>query len=518
MVFGLKCLWRSRERPPAPARMRQHSVELTPWRHPFLTGGNLRAFRTYSEAVWAFADDQARGDARPLSCAFVVNMAQNMYNWAKLVQSQGWQVELFPNVMDDSALNAPEWEEFDGEYGDVMDGRGFSQHHPGIPLQVPCSRVAMDGSALFQAQQQFVSGTRAPLLRLLAQTPQLRHEALFAYEGIYPYYGLARRLSAHDVSYAAGIPLGSYASGRPYCVLSVGGDLMFDCGRDDDFGSVMSLAFNAARFLLTSNPHTLGHARRLGFTNPVYLPYPMDDTAYCPAPGNARAAWEAQCGPGVYFLSSSRIDACVKGQGRDFLESVLAVCARHPQARFIFLAWGNDAAALAREVERAGRKDRILLLPPVGKRRLIDYYRSCDVVIDQFVYGYYGATALEAAATGKPVVMRLRENHYAPLYAGDVAPVENVTSLAEFADRAGRLACDAALRSASGAAMREWVVRTHGRERTVPLLMSLLRLAARGTALPAEIESPLLAPLSAEEITYHEGCIIRETATSGQRS
>jgi glycosyltransferase involved in cell wall biosynthesis len=499
---------------PAPARLRQHSVESMPWRHPFLTEGNLRAFRSYSEAVWAFAADQARGDTRPLSCAFVVNMAQNMYNWAKLVQAQHWEVELFPNIMDTSALNAPEWEEFDGEYGDVMDGSGFLARHAGIPLKVPCSRVGMDGAALLQARQEFDSGTRAPLLHLLAQTPQLRHEALLAYEGIYPYHGLARRLSAHDVSYAAGVPLGPYASGRPYCVFSVGGDLMFDCGRDDDFGAAMTLAFNAARFLLTTNPHTLGHARRLGFTNPVYLPYPIDDATYCPAPGNARAEWEARYGPGVYFLSSARIDASVKGQGREFFDSVLAVCAQHPQARFIFLAWGNDAAALAREVELAGRKDRILLLPPVGKRRLLDYYRSCDVVIDQFVYGYYGATALEAAAAGKPVIMRLREDHYSPLYSGDVAPVENVTSLAELAGRAGRLACDAALRSASGVAMREWVVRTHGRERTVPLLMSLLRLAARGTALPTCIESPLLAPLSAEEIAYHAGCLVSEPAAN----
>jgi hypothetical protein len=45
--------------------------------------------------------------------------------------------------------------------------------------------------------------------------------------------------------------------------------------------------------------------------------------------------------------------------------------------------------------------------------------------------------------------------------------------------------------------------------------MSLLRLAARGTPLPTDFESPLLAPLSAEEITYHAGCLVSEPATSG---
>lgn len=71
---------------------------------------------------------------------------------------------------------------------------------------------------------------------------------------------------------------------------------------------------------------------------------------------------------------------------------------------------------------------QVLLLPPVGKLRLIDYYRSCDIVLDQFVYGYYGATALEAASIGKPVVMKLNANQYDALYKGDVMPVFNASS------------------------------------------------------------------------------------------
>jgi len=481
-------------------------VDAAPWNHPFLVEANLRAFRGYSEDVWAFAADRARESESPLRCAFVVNMAQNMHVWAKLVQACGWQVELFPNVMDSSAVNAPEWEEFDGEHLDLGDGPGFLEKHAEIALTVPCSRVPMEGAAFLEAWQAFGAGSRMSLLALLAQTPQLRPEVLMSHPGLYPYHALASRLAGHDVSYAAGVPLGPYASGRPYCVFSVGADLMYDCGRADDYGAVMALAFNSARFLLVSNPHTLAHARRLGFANPVYLPYPVDDETYAPGHGVARAGWEARHGPGVYFLSSARIDAAVKGRGREFFDAVVGLCARFPQARFVFLAWGNDAASFATEVERAGRTNQILLLPPVGKRRLLDYYRSCDVVIDQFVYGYYGATALEAAAAGKPVVMRIRDEHYRPLYKGDVAPVENASSTAEFVAHASALLLDGNRRTAAGNAMRRWVVRTHGRERTVPMLTSLLRLTAAQTALPAGLVSPLTAPLGEDEIEYHARC------------
>src|SRR2546421_12402448 len=93
--------------------------------------------------------------------------------------------------------------------------------------------------------------------------------------------------------------------------------------------------------------------------------------------------------------------------------------------RFVFLSGGADAGEVAKRIERAVLQKNFIMLPPVGKLRLIDYYRSCDCVLDQLVYGYYGATGLEALSVGKPVVMRIRTDHYGPLYGGDVAPVVN---------------------------------------------------------------------------------------------
>ena len=75
--------------------------------------------------------------------------------------------------------------------------------------------------------------------------------------------------------------------------------------------------------------------------------------------------------------------------------------------------------------QRAGRPRSWSSWSPVGKHQLIDYYRSCDIVLDHFVYGYYGTTALEAAGIGKPVVMKLRADQDAALYRGDVAHPSN---------------------------------------------------------------------------------------------
>ena len=482
------------------------SADEEPWRHPFLTHNNLARFRRYSEQVWQFAQEYAQRQARPLNCAFAVNMAQNMYKWARLAQKYGASVALFPDVEEKTVLSCPEWEEFDGEYADVLDGEGFLREFPGLEPEVPCYRIPRDGGDLSTAHQLFMKGREKPLLHLLAEAPGLRYESLLGYPGFYPYYRWARALSRYEVVYAANSPFPAYASGRPYCTVATGGDVRLACGRGDVVGNVLKLSFNGARFLMVSNPHMLGHSRRLGFTNGVYLPYPMDDTRYCPGEGQARMEWEATYGKGVYVMIPSRLDARIKGYDRGLFDALLKVAEARPQVRFVLLAWGEHVPHVEEMARSCSAPHQFVLLKPVGKKRLIDYYRSCDVVLDQLVYGYYGATALEAAAVGKPVVMRLRPEHYAPLYQGDVAPVVNADSPGAVGDALITLIEDGNLRARKGREMREWLVRNHGEERTIPLLLALLRVAADQAPLPEDLVSPLLDPESKGETDYHASC------------
>jgi glycosyltransferase involved in cell wall biosynthesis len=483
------------------------STDSHPWDHPYLTPANIARFRAYSDQVHAFAADYASRQSRPLSCAFNVNMAQNMYKWAAMAGRHGWRSVLIPHPQDRSALSQPEWEEFDGEYADVLSGDAFLESHPGLPLEADVRHVSINGSDFYVASMQFEQGLRAPLLKLLAQSPGLRDEDLMKYTGYYAYYPWAAALAEYDVAYANSFPTPAYLSGTPYCVASVGGDVQFDAGRPDDLGKLMIRAFNGARFQMMSNPHTLGHCRRLGLTNAVYLPYPMDSARYCPGEGQARKDWNAQFGEGVYVLTTARLDDGVKGHDNDFFEMIVKACRANADLRFIFLRWGSSAEAFARRIADAGLQSQILLMLPVGKRRLIDYYRSCDIVLDQFVYGYYGATGLEAAAVGKPLIIKLREAQYDALYTGDVAPAFNVSNPAEIYTALERLAADTELRERSGQAMREWLVRTHGEDKTAPMLLNLLRLAADRVRLPEDLVSPLFDPDTAEEAAYHAGCL-----------
>jgi glycosyltransferase involved in cell wall biosynthesis len=482
------------------------SADLHPWEHPFLTGEHIQRFRNYSEAIWDAAVEHDRKQSEPLDVAFTVNMAQSAYLWAKIAKSFGANPSVYLHPGDNTALSRPEWEEFDGEFPDVFDGPGFLKKHP-IEPAVPVHVVPMDNRDFVDDVFAFRQGNRALLYRRLTATPGLRIEPFLGQPAIHPYFAWAEALSRHQVVMAPSVPIPAYLSGRPYCAFVVGGDLQNDCGRGDAYGAAMGLAFACARFFVIGNPHILGHCRRLGLTNAVYLPYPINDDIYCPGEGHARREWIETTGGDTFFLSTARIDKAVKGNAEELWQALGDVCRTRPGVRFVFLAWGHSAAELRERI--AGHpdlRDRFLFLPPVGKKRLIDYYRSCDAVIDQFVYGYYGGTGLEAAACGKPVVMRIRPEHYGPLYAGDIAPVWNASTPADAARGVAALADKAALRAERGQQMRAWLLRTHGKNVAGRRLMAILRMTADGVRTPNGLDNPLFDVESEAEARYHKAC------------
>lgn len=479
-------------------------VDTTPWDHPFLTSRNIERFRRYSEWVWQITAASTAHKSH-VNCAFAVNMAQNMYKWAKLGAKYGADATLYLNPQDVSAISRPEWEEFDGEHGDIFDGEGFLRAHHGIPVAVPFVNAPNQGGELLSAYQP--TPDQGAIQALRERAPTVLHGPLLGLAGHYPYFEWAQLLARHDVIYIAGTPFPAFASGKPYCVFSVGGDLQYDCGRADDLGRAMRLAFAGARCILASNPHTLGHCRRLGLSNVVYLPYPMDTDIYCPGVGRSREWWKARFGGETFVLTTARIDKDAKGHTTEFVEAILDAARDRPDTRFIFLGWGADLEALTASAAEAALGDRIIILPPVGKRRLIDYYRSCDIVLDHFAYGYYGATALEAAAIGKPVVMKLRAEQYAALYCDDVAPVRQAGTAREVHRELLALIDSPERRRRTGEQLREWVVRTHGERDTVPRLIALLQFAADGWHLPPiGPANPLRQPVSPAEREYHQLC------------
>jgi glycosyltransferase involved in cell wall biosynthesis len=76
----------------------------------------------------------------------------------------------------------------------------------------------------------------------------------------------------------------------------------------------------------------------------------------------------------------------------------------HPQ----FKGTGYILDAVER-LQREGRAIEMVKVQGVPNEKVLELFRSCDLMVDQLIQGSYGYTALEAMALGKPVIACLRE-------------------------------------------------------------------------------------------------------------
>jgi glycosyltransferase involved in cell wall biosynthesis len=183
----------------------------------------------------------------------------------------------------------------------------------------------------------------------------------------------------------------------------------------------------------------------------------------------------------VFQPSRQQWTCAVEGAGSNhkandrFLRGVARFC--HKRGKDIWLVAvtkGPDVARSQRLAQQLGIADRIRWIPQQNKAGLRDCLGACDVVADQFTYGFYGISALEAMAVGRPVLVHL-DPHGLKKFGVEPPPVVSVHTEEEICDALGRLADDRSGAEAIGAQAREWMIRYHGWEPVVDRYLDLYR-------------------------------------------
>ena len=133
-----------------------------------------------------------------------------------------------------------------------------------------------------------------------------------------------------------------------------------------------------------------------------------------------------------------------------------------PERDALQLAWGADLQPMRQRLADLGLGDRVIILHPAGKRRLISYLRAADCLLDQFRLGYFGATALEAMARGLPVIMRLEHEQYDALCETGAPPVLEADTPHEVYLRLKELSDGAEWHVFARQQHRRWFLENHG--------------------------------------------------------
>ena len=482
---GSELLWAD-----GPPRGAWHSFNSTPWLHPWLTRRNLSAIREAS-SVWREEAKRVleRVDRIPTQFAFIGNIANGMYMRAKAIAQTGAQIQVFVLYGDESIFSDPRWEEYGGflptSVSYLASDKWFLKE---IETTTPFYQ--------FNVSNAWASMGECDLPSYASSIDFRRWRAFFADLPAF------ERLQSHDAVLACQKPYVAYLSGRPYAATVMGGDLWLEASRDDELGRLQRTAFARAGCVLGSNPWNYSHARRYGLTNFIQLPIILNENDYSPGPPMERARWEEMSGGNFFVLSTARADDVYKGS-QIGLTGFAEFSRNFASARLVFVSWGKHIDRLKETAEKLGISDRIVFVPVCGKRKLVEYLRSADCLLDQFTVGYYGATAIEGAACGTPVIMRFEQDQYEPLFESGPPPFLNASSGTQVANALEFIARSPAERRRElSAKHRNWFMKSHSGKRWAADYFAILAALALGHHFSFKV-SPLAAGLSPAEMLYH---------------
>lgn len=122
--------------------------------------------------------------------------------------------------------------------------------------------------------------------------------------------------------------------------------------------------------------------------------------------------------------------------------------------------WGQEVSRSKALCRRLRIENRVVWLAPVSEPVLARYYRSVDLVLDQFKLGVFGLITPKAMACGAVVLTSYSDEHNAWCFP-EAPPVVRCSTSEQIALAITELACDPVRRRAIGLASSEWIAAHH---------------------------------------------------------
>jgi glycosyltransferase involved in cell wall biosynthesis len=362
-------------------------------------------------------------------------MANAMYAMAQARALAGYPVTYLRDPFDGYPISQPSWHDISLDVS-REEFAVMGRWNPGQWSEFERSHGWRAPSWLCSTDQVKVSGTlRRIFERAGAVRPQTIDDAIVS------------EFNRHDlvvVCGANGERLAAKCS-SPVVIWPHGGDARLAASAlrnrvaDDELGSILASAFEHAAIIGSHDPTLVGGtfedndallaSRFLHF---LPMPYPRRERFDRNKRIASRDKLLALAGASVekddfLFLVPSRLDLFWKGQDR-----LLRAAKNFSQLKILFMGWGADFDKVRAEIHPDLLKRIMFSERVVSKRLLLALMQCADAVADQFLFGTYGAAAIEAMSVGTPLVMWL-EHRFFESRGWPAPPIYNAGSDEEIA-------------------------------------------------------------------------------------
>jgi glycosyltransferase involved in cell wall biosynthesis len=238
-------------------------------------------------------------------------------------------------------------------------------------------------------------------------------------------------------------------------------------------GRLLAAAYQQANKVIITNADVRALAEELGLRNYVFIPHPVDEEKFYPGLSRVRGELEDQYGRDVVVLfAPARHDWAVKGNDKMIRAAARLMGQERKPIVLVLTRWGQEVERSQALIAQLGIESQVKWLPLLAKRKMAEYYRAADIVLDQFNIGTFGLTTPEAMACARPVMVYFDAKLHEWCYE-EMPPILSARSLDEIYQGLFGLVRDSDLRERLGRQGREWFLKYHSGERIADLHIRL---------------------------------------------
>ncbi|MDC0251925.1 glycosyltransferase [bacterium] len=240
------------------------------------------------------------------------------------------------------------------------------------------------------------------------------------------------------------------------------------------YGRVVAMMYRESDHVLITNPDNKIAADKLGFESYSFCPHPVDEDIYKPLPDDELERDESAP---VKIFAPARQNW--KEKANDKMYRALAeVLKRGGNAELLIPEWGQDMKESRALVKSLGIEDHVKWLAPQSEGRLIQSYKECDIVMDQFVHGVFGLISPKAMSCGRPVITSYKSELNDWCF-GEAPPLRPATEQEEVIEQLDQMVRNPELRRSVGEASREWIIKYHSKAAVNRALQEAGEIATR---------------------------------------
>ena len=209
-------------------------------------------------------------------------------------------------------------------------------------------------------------------------------------------------------------------------------------------------AYKNAELVIFVNPDTLPLFHKIGVSNPQFIPLLGDHTKYTPLPKKETDMFT--------ILAPARQNWRVKASHH--LIHAFASASKNSKMQLVVTEWGVDINRTKALVKKLKIEHKVKYVPFANKNKLIERINNADVVADQFGYGTYPLTSIEAMACAKPVLVYINVDTNKQCF-GKMPPVLNCQSIQSIEKQILEIYSNRKKGRSIGKKAREWIKEKH---------------------------------------------------------